>query len=54
MKHTVITRLKAGIVEPEQRSIARQRLGKHIPAATHMQATIELPFLCNSTVNTPV
>jgi hypothetical protein len=53
MKHTVTRRLKAGIVGPEQTSIARQRLGKHIPAATNTQATIEeLPFLCNSKVNT--
>jgi hypothetical protein len=28
-------------VEPEQTFIARQRLGKHIPAATNTQATIE-------------
>jgi hypothetical protein len=32
---------KAGIVEPEETSIARQLLGKHIPAATNLQATIE-------------
>jgi hypothetical protein len=44
--------LKAGIVEPEQTSIARQRLSKHIPAATNTQAAIEeLPFLCNGEVN---
>jgi hypothetical protein len=29
----VTRRLKAGIVEPEQTFIARQRLGKHVPAA---------------------
>jgi hypothetical protein len=46
--------LKAGILEPEQMSIARQRIGKHIPAATSTQETIEeLPFLCNGEVNTP-
>jgi hypothetical protein len=31
--NTVTRHLKAGIVEPEQMSIARQSLGKHIPAA---------------------
>jgi hypothetical protein len=40
-------------MEPEQSSIARQRLGKHIPAATNIHATIEeLPFLYNGEVNT--
>jgi hypothetical protein len=35
--------------------IARQRLGKHSPAATNTQATIEeLPFLCNREVNTSI
>jgi hypothetical protein len=34
--------LKAGIVETEETSIARQRLGKHFPAATNTQATIEV------------
>jgi hypothetical protein len=35
--------------------IARQRLCKHIPTATNMQATIEeLQFLCNGEVNTPL
>jgi hypothetical protein len=28
-------------VEPEETSIARQRLGKHVPAATNTQTTIE-------------
>jgi hypothetical protein len=27
-------RLKAGIVEPEENSIARQRLGKHVSSTT--------------------
>jgi hypothetical protein len=36
--------LKAGIVEPEETSIARQRLGKQVPAATDTQATIEKLF----------
>jgi hypothetical protein len=31
------------IVEPEQTSIARQPLDKHIPAATNTHATIEEP-----------
>jgi hypothetical protein len=26
--------MKAGIVEPEQKSIARQRVEKHVPEAT--------------------
>jgi hypothetical protein len=36
----VTWRLKAGIVEPEE-AVARQRLGKHISAATNTHATIE-------------
>jgi hypothetical protein len=36
-------------------SIARQRVAKHILAATNTQAAIEeLPFLCNGNVNTPL
>jgi hypothetical protein len=47
--------MKVEIVESEQTSIATQQLGKHIPAATITQATIEeLPFLCNGEVNTPL
>jgi hypothetical protein len=46
-------RLKAAILEWEQTSIPRQRLGKHIPAATNTQ-TIELPFLYGGEVNTPL
>jgi hypothetical protein len=35
--------------------IARQRLGKHISAATNTQATIEyLPLLCSVAGNTPL
>jgi hypothetical protein len=41
--HIVTWRLKAGIVKSEERSIVRQRLGKHIPAATNTHATIEEP-----------
>jgi hypothetical protein len=33
--------LKARIVRPQKTSLARQRLGKHIPAAMDMHATIE-------------
>jgi hypothetical protein len=29
-------------VEPEETSIASQRLGKHVPAATNMQATLDV------------
>jgi hypothetical protein len=32
--------MKAGMVESEEMSIARQLLGKHIPAAMNTQATI--------------
>jgi hypothetical protein len=32
---------KAGIVKSVEMSIARQLLGKHIPASTNMQATVE-------------
>jgi hypothetical protein len=34
-------RPKAGVVKSEETPIARQLLGKHIPAATKAQATIE-------------
>jgi hypothetical protein len=34
---------KVGKIEPEQTSIAMQRLGKHIPAAMNTHATIEEP-----------
>jgi hypothetical protein len=37
-------RLKAGIVEPEETSIARQGLSKHVPAAKNKQITIEKLF----------
>jgi hypothetical protein len=40
----VTSRLKAGIVDPELMSIARQRLVEHIPAATNTHATIEEPL----------
>jgi hypothetical protein len=33
--------LKAGIVEPEETSTTRQRLGKQVTAATDTEATIE-------------
>jgi hypothetical protein len=38
---TVTWRLKAGIVEAEETSIAWQWLGKHGPGVTNTQATIE-------------
>jgi hypothetical protein len=38
----VTRRLKTGIAEPEYAFIARQRLGKQIPAATKKQAAIEV------------
>jgi hypothetical protein len=34
--------VKAGIVEAEETSITRQRLGKHIPGATNMQLKIDV------------
>jgi hypothetical protein len=34
--------MKAGIVEPKELAVARQRLDKHVPATTNTQATIEL------------
>jgi hypothetical protein len=41
-------------MEPEQISIARKELGKHISAATNAQAAIEeLLFPCNGEVNIP-
>jgi hypothetical protein len=33
----VTWRPKAGIVEPQETSIARQRLGKHVPAETNQR-----------------
>jgi hypothetical protein len=33
--------LKAGIVEPGDEAVAMQRLGKHFPAATNTQKTLE-------------
>jgi hypothetical protein len=36
------TLLQAGIVKSEETSIARQLLGKHIPAETNTQATVQL------------
>jgi hypothetical protein len=38
----------AGIVEPEETYIARQRLGKHVPTATNTQATIRIVLGCNN------
>jgi hypothetical protein len=41
-KENVVTwSLKAGVIKLEKTSMAIQRLGKHIPAATNTQATIE-------------
>jgi hypothetical protein len=39
--HIMTWRLKAGIVEPEESSNSRQRLGKQVSATTDTQATIE-------------
>jgi hypothetical protein len=39
--HIVTWRPKAGIVKSEEKSIARQLLGKHITTVTNTQATIE-------------
>jgi hypothetical protein len=53
--YIVTWRPKAGIGEPEETFIVRQRLGKHINAATNTQTTIEeMAFLCNGEVNTPL
>jgi hypothetical protein len=35
---------QAGIVEPEETAVARQRLSKHIPSATNAHARIEEHF----------
>jgi hypothetical protein len=43
-KNILMWRPKAGIVKSEYKFIARQRLGKHIPAAANMDATIN--FRC--------
>jgi hypothetical protein len=37
----VTLHLKAGIMGPDETTIARQRLDKHVPAATNRQVTIE-------------
>jgi hypothetical protein len=34
-------RLKAGIMEPEGMAVARQWLGKHVPAARNTHSTID-------------
>jgi hypothetical protein len=39
--NAVTLRLKAGIVEPDETSIAKQRLSKHVPAEMKAHATIE-------------
>jgi hypothetical protein len=39
--YIVAWRLKAGIVEPEETSFTKQRLGKYFPPVTNTQATIE-------------
>jgi hypothetical protein len=50
----VTRRPKAGIVNSEETTIYKEKLGKNIPAATNTQVTIEqLPLLCNGTVNMP-
>jgi hypothetical protein len=41
--HIVTRRPKAGMVEPNETHIARQRLGKHILATTDKHATMEEP-----------
>jgi hypothetical protein len=40
-QHNETWRPKAGIVKSEEKSIARQVLGKHIPAAKITQATMK-------------
>jgi hypothetical protein len=50
----VTWRLKAGIVEPEQMSIARQGLGEQISVEMKSHAALEQPFLCNGEVNTSI
>jgi hypothetical protein len=40
--YIVTLRLKAGIVEPQETSIVKQRLGKHVHAAANTQETIEV------------
>jgi hypothetical protein len=42
VRNTVTWLLKAWIVEPEETFIARQRLGKHVPATMNAEATIEV------------
>jgi hypothetical protein len=62
--HTMTLRLKAGTAEPDERSIARQRLGKHVPMATDTNAAIGelwettfsvrfVPKLCNHDCDRP-
>jgi hypothetical protein len=40
-EYNVTCRLKAGIVEPEEPAVDRQRLGKNIPAPTNRNAVIK-------------
>jgi hypothetical protein len=44
--------MKSGIVKPQQRTLARQRQGKQVPAEMNTHATVKLPFLCNGEINT--
>jgi hypothetical protein len=41
VKYIVTWRLMAGIVEPDDTFIARQRHDNHVPSATNTQATLE-------------
>jgi hypothetical protein len=48
-------RLKVGILETGETVVTRQRLRKHVPAATNTQATVEkLCFLCSPCRNKTV
>jgi hypothetical protein len=41
MRSSSCQHLKAGIVEPEETDVARQRLNKHFPTETSTHATIK-------------
>jgi hypothetical protein len=48
-------RLKAGKVEPKEMDVTKQRLGKHVPAATNTHTTIEeLLYAVRASSNLPL
>jgi hypothetical protein len=51
--HIVTWRLKVWMVEPDETFLARQRLGKHVPAATNAKVTMDCYETVFSVGSTP-